>query len=439
MTLATPAAEALNDAAFAEHLEGFSGLPWLQERKRTAWERFRALPAPRRNDERWRFATLTPLEGLERFRPAPLVQPDAEALVERSQRLEGVAGRLIFVDDNLAAARHLAPGLEAQGVIFTTLLDACNRHPEVLRQHFLENSPELGSEKYEALHIAFLRAGVFLHIPKGVSIEQPFVVYHWAQEAETALFPHTLFVCEDHASATLIEFQEGAQADSEHLVIANQHLVSGDNARPRAATVQNWNEHTVSFQLNTTSAQHNSEPKSVQFNLGSAWARQEMHGRVYGSNSNVEMYALALPHGTQRYDQRTLQTHIAPNSRSDLLYKNALLDDSSTLFSGLIVVEDEAQQTDAYQTNNNLMLSDSAEAHSLPGLEIQANDVKCSHGATTGQIDDSNLFYFLARGIPRKQAEALLVFGFMEEIIDKLEHEGLAAYVREAMQRKFPA
>jgi len=149
------------------------------------------------------------------------------------------------------------------------------------------------------------------------------------------------------------------------------------------------------------------------------------------------LYALNVPSGSQEFDQRTLQTHIAPHSRSDLLFKNALLDKARTIFSGLIIVEEDAQQTDAYQTNNNLMLSEDAESNSLPGLEIKANDVKCSHGATTGRINESELFYFLARGIPRKKAQELMIFGYLEEIITKLGNEELAKYVRSSMQKKF--
>ena len=234
-----------------------------------------------------------------------------------------------------------------------------------------------------------------------------------------------------------MEFQNGAAADTEHLVIANAHLYAGNGAKPQHRIIQNWNERTISFQLNTSNAQRDVESKQVIVNLGSQQARQEIHGKIFGSGSNVELYSLGVPRGTQEFDQRTLQTHIAPNSRSDLLYKNALSDETRTIFSGLIIVEEGAQQTDAYQTNNNLMLSDKAEANSLPGLEIGANDVKCSHGATSGRIDDSEIFYFLARGIPRAKAQELMVFGFFEEIVEKFRNDELAEYVRGLVQQKF--
>jgi Fe-S cluster assembly protein SufD len=385
----------------------------------------------------WRFSNLKPLRELERFAPAPFAAVEAEDLVARSSRLSEVAGRFIFVDDNLAAPRFLAPGLEARGVIFTTLFDALHRHGALVEKYFMKESPELGSEKFEALHLAMLRNGVFLYIPPGVEVEAPFVIAQWNQTPGNAIFPHTLFVCDEHAKATLIEFQESAEPAGEHLVVANAHVFAENGAKPRHDIVQDWNGETFSFQLNTHNAQRDVESRGIIINTGSKQARQEIHGKIFGRGSDVNLYSLNVPTDDQLMDQRTLQTHIASHSRSDLLYKNALLDQSRTIFSGLIIVEEDAQQTDAYQTNNNLLLSDQVEANSLPGLEIKANDVKCSHGATSGQIDDSNMFYFLARGIPRKKAEELLVFGFFEEIIEKFDQEEVRDFVRERVQRKF--
>jgi Fe-S cluster assembly protein SufD len=149
------------------------------------------------------------------------------------------------------------------------------------------------------------------------------------------------------------------------------------------------------------------------------------------------MLALTVATGSREFDQRTLQVHQAPNTKSDLLYKNALFDTARTIFSGLIIVDQDAQKTDAYQSNRNLMLSDEAEANSLPGLEIQANDVRCTHGATTSRIDPEQEFYFLSRGIPRKSAHELLIFGFFEEVLNRLESEELHAALRSLIQSRF--
>ncbi len=410
---------------------------WFKSAQQEAWNRYTELPYPVRTNEKWRFANIKHFTNTGSYRTAAQADEDTAHLVKESHRLDKVAGRIILADDALAAPVELDEDLRKKGVIFTTLFDAIREHPDLVKEYFMKQSPDLGSEKFEALHLALLRNGVFLFVPDNLEIEAPFMAYNWAVADKAALFPHTLFVTGTNAKASLVEFQEAAHEETEHFIIANAHLFAGDGAKPSHTIVQNWNANTLSFQLNTNNAQRDTNSKSTLINVGSSHARQEVHGKIFGSGSNVEMYALNVPTGSQEIDQRTLQTHIAPNSRSDLLFKNALNDQSRTIFSGLIIVEENAQQTDAYQTNNNLMLSEKAEANSLPGLEIKANDVKCSHGATTGNMDDAELFYFLARGIPKKKAIELMVFGYFEEIIGKLDNEQLADYVRELVQHKF--
>lgn len=412
-------------------------LEWLREKQTAAWKSFLDAAMPSRMDERWRFAKLDRIRNFQRFQPVQPKCSEKHAAVERSMRIGNTSGRLVFVDDGLAQADGLSDELVGKGVIFTTLADAMVRYPDLVKKYFMQQSPELGSEKFEALHVALLQNGTFLYVPEGVEIEKPFVVYNWAETAQGATFPHTLFIAEQGAKATLIEFQDSLSEDLDHLVIANAHLYAGDHAKPSHTIIQNWSPKCLSFQLNTSTAQANTIAKSILINVGSAQARQEIHGRIFGSESNVELYSLNVTGDEQEVDQRTLQTHIAPNSRSDLLYKNALMNQSRTIFSGLIIVEENAQQTDAYQTNNNLMLSEDAESNSLPGLEIKANDVKCSHGATSGRIDESELFYFQARGIPRSKAQELMVFGYFEEIVEKLDDKEVADYVRELVQGKF--
>lgn len=437
-TLAIPNPSLGDPEVFSVH-QDLAGLEvdWFKQAQEQAWTIYNALPTPVRTNEKWRFATLKRFRDLSSYKLATDAPADSANIIEKSHRLQNVAGRMIIADDNLLTDIELDPEVAAKGVVFTTLQDAIRNHPDLVKEYFMQQSPELGSEKFEALHVALLRSGVFLYVPDNVEIENPFVAYNWAVEDMGALFPHTLFVSGANSKATLIEFQEGTGSDTEHLVIANAHLFAGAGSKPNHTIVQNWNLNTLSLQLNTNNAQRDTESTSTLINVGSAQARQEIHGKIFGSGSNIELNALNVPSGNQEFDQRTLQSHVAPNSRSDLLFKNALAEKSRTIFSGLIIVEDDAQQTDAYQTNNNLMLSDTAEANSLPGLEIKANDVKCSHGATTGKIDDSELFYFLARGIPRNKAQELMVFGYFEEIIQKLNNDELADYVRDLVQNKF--
>ena len=176
---------------------------------------------------------------------------------------------------------------------------------------------------------------------------------------------------------------------------------------------------------------------SLNLHLGARQARHESLSQLQAPGAFSEMLSLSVAHGEQEFDLRTLQVHQAPDTKSDLLYKNALLDHARTIFSGLIVVDPDAQRTDAYQSNRNLMLSDEAEANSLPGLEIQANDVRCTHGATTSRIDPEQEFYLQSRGISRKQADELLTFGFFEEVLNRLSSDDLHGALRSLIQTKF--
>jgi Fe-S cluster assembly protein SufD len=201
--------------------------------------------------------------------------------------------------------------------------------------------------------------------------------------------------------------------------------------------VQNWSKDALSFQLNSTVSRRDTRVQSLNVHLGARQARHESLSQLQAPGAFSEMLAVTVARGKQEFDQRTLQLHQAPNTKSDLLYKNALLDSTKTIFSGLIIVDPDAQKTDAYQSNRNLVLSENAEANSLPGLEIQANDVRCTHGATTSRLDREQEFYLLSRGIPPEKAHQILVFGFFEEVLNRLANEELHAALRQMIEIKF--
>ena len=425
---------------FAGHLESMSDAPgWLKERKAQAWETFVSLPMPRRKDEAWRFSRTRAL-SLEGYRFESQRSPSSDnfrALLTAPRFVDDFAGRLIFADDHEIGRSAMADELRARGVIFTSLKEALRRHDDRIQEHLLAHLPELGSQKFEALHTAFLSNGTFLYVPRGVEIALPFVVRHWATDDGSAVFPHTIVVTEENTRVNLVEIFGSADSATRHFVCGAASIIAGKGSQVSYNAVQDWNLKTLSFHLNSVVAGQDSNVKTVMLNLGSHMTRNEQHTRIVGAGSSVENFSLSVATGSQQFDQRTLQTHSAPNARSNLLYKNVLLDDARTVFSGLIRVDPNAQQTDAYQTNRNLLLSESAEANSLPGLEILADDVKCSHGATTGRLDPEHLFYLQTRGIPKRLAQQLLFFGFFEEIIGKLDNEELREKLGRLIQRKF--
>ena len=430
--------EFLSEAVFDHFLERHSNLPnWLVKQKQQSWENYQELPAPSRKMESWRFANVKGL-GVEEFRLAPsLEEAKALELQNNSNHIKETTAKLVFGNDDLLMEESLPEELAAQGVIFEPLERAFAKHSEILEEFFMAQESALGSEKFAALHTALNRNGTLLFVPENVEIKLPFVSYHWASGEESAVFPHTLVIAKDNSKVTFVDVYASDDQDNAQLACGISTLYAGPGSNVEYHYVQNWNEASLSFNRLTTVTQRDANIRAFGLNIGSKHARNEGHTVIDGAGSNAELLSLTVAHENQEMDQRTLQSHNAPNSRSDLLFKNALQDTSKTIFSGLIKVAEEAQQTDAYQTNRNLLLSPNAEANSLPGLEILANDVKCSHGATTGQIDENELFYLLARGIDKPTAQKLLVFGFFEEILDKISNEELAEYHRELVQQKF--
>ncbi|HEY8993405.1 MAG TPA: Fe-S cluster assembly protein SufD [Lacunisphaera sp.] len=444
--ISTPTAGSFTREAFQAHLARIAHLPsWWLARKRTAYDRFAALPMPKRTDEGWRFSNFGALT-LDGFNlPAASTKPAQFALQ--------AAASLAFVNNRVVHQDPLPADLTKRGVIFETLQNALLKHGELVKGHLLAQPSKLGSDKFAALHEAFLEDGAFIYVPKGVELSEVFAVHHQVNGNGAAVFPHTLVVAEDNAKVTVADFfsSSGGPATSpgsagevartpfgfDSFACGGNDLYAGHGAAVTYVAMQDWSRDTLSFQFNAIVARRDAKVLSLNLHAGARQARHESFSQLQAPGAHSEMLALTVAHGTQEFDQRTLQIHQAPNTSSNLLYKNALLDQAKTIFSGLIVVDPDAQKTDAYQSNRNLMLSDEAEAHSLPGLEIQANDVRCTHGATSARIDREQEFYLEARGIKPVQAKELLVFGFFEEVLGKIENEALHDTLTGIIRQKF--
>lgn len=424
--------------SFANHMVAQNSTPvWWQQMKKKSFDLFRALPMPTRKNETWRFASLNALDldGYDFAAVAP--EADRQAVAALGRLVDDRAGRLVFADNQLVAHEKGSAELEQRGVIFEPLAEALAKHRELLEEYFMAQEPHLGSDKFTALHSAFVTAGSLLYVPPGVEVTLPFVARHWAAAENAVVLPHTLVIAGDNAKVTLVDVFGARTRTQRNLACGVNHLFAGRGATINYYALQNWSDQTLAFQINSLTADRDATINALAVNMGCSHYRSETHSILKGEGSHAEMLSLSITDRDQEVDQRTLQTHLAPNTKSNLLFKNALADDSRTIFSGLIRVAEDAQKTDAYQSNRNLLLSDTAEANSLPGLEIQANDVRCTHGSTTGQIDESELFYMLARGITKTAARELLVFGFFEEVISQIQNEQLAERVRELIQQKF--
>jgi len=408
------------------------GPAWFRELQARAWEEFEGEPLPTRNNELWRFSSVKNL-ALDEYITAGDYSGDSTGLI-RSREFPNSAGRIVFANDRLIRAEWLDPALEHVGVLFTTLQEALEQHPDRLREHFMAQSARLGSAKFAALHKSAVQAGTFLFVPRGVEIHRPFEVFHLVQGDRAAVFPHTLIIAEDNSVVTLLEHFVSANPEDHGFACGVNDLVLKPGSKLNYVSVQEWSKNFVSIHVNSTVAARDSEALNLALNFGGKYSRLESVSRMIDSGARSDMLAISVAKEAQEFDQRTLQDHLKPDTTSDLLYKNVLSDQARTIFSGLIKVEPGAHRTDAYQKVRNLLLSDEAEANSMPGLEILADDVRCTHGATAGQVDPEELFYLKSRGINDIGEKRLISRGFLNEVVDRLPDKELSDYLREQIE-----
>lgn len=409
---------------------------WFRALQQEAWENFQSLPMPQRTDETWRFATIKSLDIAPYAKPQPVSDADQAALIARSTGLKETAGRMIFANDQLLQREVLSEDLKRQGVIWEPIEKAITDHEEIFRKHFMTQEVTLGSKKFAALHKALVKSGTFLYVPRNVEIALPIEIFHWLHGSGGSTFPHTLLIAGENSKVTLVDYFESSDLAAPGLAIGVNDLFLEPGAKLTYICAQNWSDKTLAFQVNSTHVGRDASATSMNLNLGAGYARTESVSRLAGQGGRSDMLAVSVASGAQEFDHRTLQDHQQPNTASDLLYKNSLSDKSRTIFAGLIVVEPGAHKTDAYQKVRNLLLSDEAEANSAPGLEIEADDVRCTHGATSGQIDEEELFYMLSRGINELTAKQLIVSGFLNEVVERLGNKPVAEKLAALIQSK---
>ncbi len=428
--------EGLDFSAFAARLHEPD---WLLDRRRQARDRFEELPLPTKKSEEWRYTDLSRLDPAS-FRPvAPRDEEVSEALpesvVEVLERSRDRAGILVQRNGRVVHA-ELDPALAERGVIFAPIERAAREHPELLQRHLFAGQPAAWEEKLWTLHAAFLSGGYLLHIPDNVVVERPIHVFRLIDRGGVLASAHSLIVAGAGAEASVIDEYVSDDLDEPALSLAGLSLVGASNATVRYVSLQRYGRGVKHFAIQHLSAGRDTRLSGFNVTLGGDLSRADVSSRLVGPGSESEMLALWFGDDRQHFDHHTLQHHAAPHAHSDLLYKGALTDAGVSVFRGLIRVDKGAQLTDAYQTNRNLLLSDKAKATSLPNLEIEADDVRCSHGATIGQVETGQLFYLMSRGLTKTQAERLLVFGFFEEVLGRLPIEGVRDRVREAIEKK---
>ncbi len=365
---------------------------WLAERRSQAFDIFEKLDDPDPKGEEWRYVDVRGFD-FTRF----------DAPIPRS------------------SAPEVPEDLAAKGVVFTDFGTAARDYPDLLREHFFTEVP-LDEHRFTALHGAFHSDGLLIYVPRGVEVEMPLEALRKVENGGS-VFPHTTIVVDEQAALTFVDRFSSDHFSAPALCSSVVEVDAKRGAMVNYISLQEWGRSVHHFQTQRFTAGRDATVRSLAVNLGSAFARTQVESVLRGEGSFSEMLGLYFADTNQRFAQRTLQSHNAPHATSDLLYKGALKEHSLSDYSGLIKVLKGAQGTDAYQANRNLVLSEEALARSIPQLEIEANEVRCTHGATVSPVEEEHLFYLMSRGIDRVTAQKLVVFGFFRDVLDRIRVE----------------
>lgn len=412
--------------------------PYLREYRTKAWELFNSLPMPTPQDEPWR---RTDLRGLQ---PGRFSLPANDNLYIYPQPPEAllkplagdVHGGQIVLTPQGANVHQLDPELAARGVIFTDLQTAERHHPEILEK-ILGKIVRPDEGKFAALAAAMANSGVLVYVPRGVEVKQPLHSVLWGPGVNLAYFSHILILLEEGASLTYVhESASHTEMDGQSLHAGIVEIHVGAEANLRFVELQSWGEHVWNFTHERARVERDANLDWIFGAIGSHLTKNFSDLDLVGEGAVGRMSGFYFTDGVQHLDHDTQQNHLAAHTTSDLLFKGALKDRSRSVWQGMIYVAPGAQKTDGYQANRNLTLSPHARADSIPGLEILADDVRCTHGATVGKIDAEQVFYLRSRGIPLHDAERLIVEGFFDPIMQRIPFEDVRARFQDAISEK---
>jgi len=426
--------EALNRAAAEARAAGSP--EWLREKRLHAWQVYEDTPFPTTKLEEWRYTEVSQF-SLERVQLAEPVGKGAEIPAAARALVEGkkAAGHVLALGADVVEI-ELDEDLRSKGVVLMDLAEAAETHPDLVMTHLGSEALPAEDGKFAALNGALWASGVFLYVPKGVNIEDPIRVARWIEEEGTAVFPRTLIIAEAGSHVAYVEEFGSPDFEEPTLSLGAVEVFARDNADVQYVALQRWGKGVRHMAMQKTIAEKDSNLDTLVVNLGATVARVDLGARLEGTGARSDMLGLCFASEDQHFDHNTRQDHVAPHATSDLLYKGALLDEAKTVFRGIIRVHPKAQLTDAYQTNRNLLLSPDASVVSLPNLEIEADDVKCSHGSTTGQLNEEELFYLMSRGLTREAAERLVIFGFFADVLERLPLPEVVEELREAISER---
>jgi Fe-S cluster assembly protein SufD len=411
---------------------------WLVDRRNAALAQFHAAAWPTLRDEEWRRTDIRAFK-LASFAPPAHGAPNPESQAAFQPMWDALSGHYATGIEQIdgVVTRGADAGKLPPGVIFTDLATAAKAHPELIREYLLTKAVEPGADVFSALHAAFWTGGAFLYVPKGVKVDVPLFSLVGMSKHGKVDMNHTLVVLEEGAEATLVqETASRGREDAPALHAGAVELIVGANAKLRYVNIQNWDAATWHFSRERAVVDRGGSLQWTVGGLGARLAKVNQDVALVGERAKAQVNGVMFTSGRQHLAYFTRQDHEAPHTLSDLLYKGGLKDHSRIVWKGMIRVEPDAQKTDAYQKNDTLVLSNDARSDSIPGLEIEANDVRCTHGATAGKVDEEMIFYLRSRGIRREEAIRLIVEGFFASVYDRITLEPVQETLRRAVAEK---
>ncbi len=425
-----------------EALAEWQGNPdWMRQARLKYFELFEKLPMPGRRDEEWRKSDISQL-AYDRYVPfLTEEQPEysIDSLPEGFQvqlSTEEQSNGLCIAVDGRKAYSKLAQQLQEKGVIWTDMKTAVREYPELVQKYFMTSVDENEENKFTALNAAFWNSGMFLYIPKNVHLDLPLHMINFFDNTQLLHNLHTVIVLEQGASA--VYFDEFASSEKQEQAWVNSavEIFVGDGARLKYISLQNLSGNVYNFAHRRARIERDAVMNWLVGTFGSEFTKSTISSILNGEGAETQMLGIAFGERNRFIDQHTHQIHEAPHTRSDLLFKNAIMEGGRTVYRGVIRIAQHAQRSDAYQANRNLMLGDNARAESIPALEIIANDVRCTHGATVGKIDPEQLFYLQSRGLSRPEAVQLLVRGFFFPVLQHIEQEYISERMSEIIEER---
>lgn len=424
---------AFDAAAFEQFLATRKEPGWVTELRRSSFEAYRESLVSELDPEEWKRVDIRAFRAEKFSIPAASQSTQAmETLLSDRAEFAGVVSHV----DGTCTRTTLSDKWAQKGVLFGNLSDLIQTHGDVLRPHLMTRGVKPETDRFSAWHGAFWTGGTVLYVPRNVEVNEPLYSLIGLAAEAAADFTHTLIILEEGASATLLEETTSASLTATGLHVGAVELLLARQSKLRYVQLQNWNDKVWHFAHQVGRVDGDA---SLQWTVGGLGAKlAHIHQDVFldGRGAEAEVNGVTFATDKQLISYYTQQTHNAPNTRSDLLYKDVVRDKARCIWRGMIKVAKDAQKTDGYQRNDGLIMSDTCRVDAIPGLEIEADDVRCTHGATCGRVDEEQLFYGMCRGLTRSEAMHMIVQGFFQRVFDRIPVEIVRETLGQAVERK---